>query len=82
MAMFSRTWVFLALLVVAACGSSSVGSAAGGVDATGAVVTTTSEPAPTTTELEMGLVPLIGGGQFDLGSIEGIDTVLWFWAPW
>lgn len=27
-------------------------------------------------------VGLIGGGQFDLGSIEGTDTVLWFWAPW
>ena len=27
-------------------------------------------------------VALVGGGQLDLGSIEGSDTVLWFWAPW
>lgn len=24
----------------------------------------------------------VDGGTFDLGSIEGTDTVLWFWAPW
>ncbi len=22
------------------------------------------------------------GGQIDFGSLEGTDTVLWFWAPW
>lgn len=22
------------------------------------------------------------GGQFDFGSLEGQDAVLWFWAPW
>lgn len=22
------------------------------------------------------------GGQIDLTSLEGQDTVLWFWAPW
>jgi hypothetical protein len=27
-------------------------------------------------------VALVGGGQLDIGSIEGTDTVLWFWAPW
>lgn len=29
-----------------------------------------------------GVVPTVAGGQFDLSSIEGQDTVLWFWAPW
>lgn len=22
------------------------------------------------------------GGQIDLGSLEGSDSLLWFWAPW
>lgn len=22
------------------------------------------------------------GGQIDFNSLEGTDTVLWFWAPW
>jgi len=22
------------------------------------------------------------GGQIDFGSLEGSDTMLWFWAPW
>ncbi len=24
----------------------------------------------------------VSGSQLDLGSLEGQDTVLWFWAPW
>lgn len=28
------------------------------------------------------LVATVDGGQLDLGSLEGQDTVLWFWAPW
>lgn len=24
----------------------------------------------------------VAGGQIDFGSLEGQDTVLWFWAPW
>lgn len=24
----------------------------------------------------------LGGGEFDAASIQGQDTVLWFWAPW
>jgi hypothetical protein len=42
---------------------------------TTAITTTTAAPAGE-------LVPLVGGGQIDLNSIEGQDTVLWFWAPW
>jgi hypothetical protein len=24
----------------------------------------------------------VSGSQIDFGSLEGQDTVLWFWAPW
>ena len=55
------------------------------------VTTTTAEPASVgsstaeTTEVpvvDADLVDLVGGGQLDLNSIVGQDTVLWFWAPW
>ena len=42
---------------------------------------TTTAPS-TTAPVEPELVDLVGGGQLDLTSIEGTDTVLWFWAPW
>lgn len=46
----------------------------------------TTEPpttvAPTTEAPAGDFVNLVGGGQLDLNSIEGTDTVLWFWAPW
>ncbi|MEE9416020.1 MAG: hypothetical protein V3V01_12100 [Acidimicrobiales bacterium] len=29
-----------------------------------------------------GTVPTLAGGQIDLGSLEGQDTILWFWASW
>lgn len=49
--------------------------------------TTTPAPAasesPSSSQAPVGeLVNLVGGGQLDLNSIEGTDTVLWFWAPW
>lgn len=28
------------------------------------------------------LVPTATGGQVDFNSLEGTDTLLWFWAPW
>ena len=45
---------------------------------------TTAEVAPDETGTAVAAEPvaLVGGGQFDLGSLEGQDTVLWFWAPW
>lgn len=43
---------------------------------------TTTSPGETTSAVTAELVPLVGGGQLDLNSIEGQDTVLWFWAPW
>jgi hypothetical protein len=29
-----------------------------------------------------GSVETLAGGQIELTSLEGQDTVLWFWAPW
>ncbi len=28
------------------------------------------------------VAPTAAGGQIDFASLEGADTVLWFWAPW
>ena len=28
------------------------------------------------------LVSTATGGQVDFNSLEGTDTLLWFWAPW
>ncbi len=44
--------------------------------------TATTSPSATTSVRTTELVPLVGGGQIDLNSIQGQDTVLWFWAPW
>lgn len=46
-----------------------------------------AEPEPAADEsaaapAEGRLVNTVGGGQLDLGSIDGQDTILWFWAPW
>jgi len=50
---------------------------------TTAVPSTTSTTTTTTTTTEAPAVwNLVGGGQIEPGSIEGQDTVLWFWAPW
>jgi len=27
-------------------------------------------------------LPTVNGGQIDVASLEGTDTILWFWAPW
>lgn len=35
-----------------------------------------------TTESTSLVAATASGGQIDFGSLEGIDTVLWFWAPW
>ncbi len=31
---------------------------------------------------ESELLPTVSGGQIDTNSLEGSDTILWFWAPW
>lgn len=77
--MASRALAVIVLLVVLATGCASGDS---GVEVA-APETTPLEPAETNDEsAPADPVSLIGGGQFDLGSIEGTDTVLWFWAPW
>ncbi|MDH3299285.1 MAG: hypothetical protein OES24_02145 [Acidimicrobiia bacterium] len=30
----------------------------------------------------IGVLPTVSGGQIDTNSLEGTDTILWFWAPW
>ncbi len=70
-----RRWLatLLALLVVAsACGgTASTVSSSGGF----------SEP-EAADELFTGEFATVSGQTIDLGSLEGQDTVLWFWAPW
>lgn len=29
-----------------------------------------------------GVLPTVSGSQIDVNSLEGSDTILWFWAPW
>ena len=40
-------------------------------------------PAPAVNVPELnGAFATVGGGQIDLGSLQGQDVILWFWAPW
>ena len=57
-----------ALLLLSACGASSS--------------TETADNAAADAVDMAGVVNTVAGGQLDLASIEGQDTVLWFWAPW
>ena len=78
---FVMTWRSLLLsailslgLLATACGSTQVADTA---------ESTPEEVQVTTTTVSAGnIVPLVGGGQLDLNSVQGTDTVLWFWAPW
>ncbi|NNC80707.1 MAG: hypothetical protein HKN94_11220 [Acidimicrobiales bacterium] len=49
--------------------------------ACGSTTTETAADAGAATALA-GVVDTVAGGQIDLASLEGQDTVLWFWAPW
>lgn len=75
-------------LTAAACGGAEqVDSATPSTEqlsteSTTTLSTTTTSPSATTSAGTAELLPLVGGGQIDLNSIEGQDTVLWFWAPW
>ena len=66
-----RTLIALvaATLLFASCGS-------------GDSTTDTAAPADSSDPVAAGMVATADGGQIDLGSLEGTDTVLWFWAPW
>lgn len=41
---------------------------------------TDEQAAPVSTDV--GVLPTVSGGQIDTSSLEGTDTILWFWAPW
>lgn len=62
--------LFAAGLFLAACGTDAATTANAGQ------IETTESTFPQLT------VPTVAGGQFEFGSLEGQDTVLWFWAPW
>jgi len=46
--------------------------------------TAPTEPAPPATPAAYPdvVASTVAGGQLDLGSLQGQDIVLWFWAPW
>lgn len=76
----SLTAALLALLLIAAaCGGddSSTATAPAAGDSSG-------ETADTGSDLpeQFFTAPTVGGGQIDLGDLQGQDVVLWFWAPW
>ncbi len=60
-------------LVAAACSSDDSDTA--GSDATASEAASSAELLDFSAEL-------LDGGEFDAASVEGTDTVLWFWAPW
>lgn len=62
-------------LTLAACGGEATTTEA----ASGADDAVASAPAAAPIA---GSFPTVAGGQIDLASLEGQDTVLWFWAPW
>jgi len=59
-------------LLLAACGS-------GEAEISTSPVAESEQAAGSINEL---VIPTVDGGQFEFGSLEGQDTVLWFWAPW
>ena len=60
-------------LFATACGG---GGGGGGSDAA------TAATEPLSADQASFTAPQLGGGEFDSESIQGKDTVLWFWAPW
>jgi hypothetical protein len=69
----AATLVTALSLVLAACG--------GGSSTTDTSDQPASESAPAGPVIG-GVFDTVSGTQIDLGSLEGQDTVLWFWAPW
>lgn len=82
----------LLLTIAAACGSAGGESSDGAVDvdatatstaaATSAESQTADQPEQARTSQPEALVATAGGGQLDWNSLQGLDVVLWFWAPW
>jgi len=65
-------WRALRSVVLTAATIATLATACGG----SGVATTTADAALT------GTADTVAGGQIELTSLEGQDTVLWFWAPW
>ena len=72
---YRRRWlaVLLAFLFTA--------SACGGTNTATSVSGQTSNAA-SSTDLFDGEFETVSGETIDLASLQGQDTVLWFWAPW
>lgn len=67
--------VFAITLLVAACGGSS-GNVASDADVSEAPTRQSEVPTSSAT------AQTVSGSEIDFNSLEGTDTVLWFWAPW
>ena len=65
-------------LLLAACGGSAAAPAS---EDTAAPVAEASDESAAS-DFPQFVAPTVGGGQLEFGSLEGQDTVLWFWAPW
>lgn len=70
----SRHWTRIVPLVAA---GSLVAAACGGSE-----VTTTEVAAGESASVYDLSAATVSGSQLDFGTLEGQDTVLWFWAPW
>lgn len=66
---------------VVAAMSLSIAACGGGTSTTDSTASGSSSADQDTIALD-GVFQTISGSQIDLGSLEGQDTVLWFWAPW
>ena len=66
------------LIAVAAVATIATACGGGGDDAADGADPVDASPAEQATFT----APTIGGDEFDAVSIQGQDTVLWFWAPW
>ena len=87
--MAQRSLLLLAIfslgVLASACGSTQAADTATadtGTDVPAITQELTITTPDSTTAPAGALVELVGGGQLDLNSIQGTDTVLWFWAPW
>lgn len=82
----SSLWLVLGLLVVAAgcAGSSGEAVAVDASETSEAPIEAAADTSEAAVEnaLFVGEFETLQGSQIDFASLEGQDTVLWFWAPW
>ena len=78
-------------LIAASCGTddtvTAVDSGDSSTDTSSAADAAASTDEVTSDESASGVGPgvvlsTVSGGQIDFGSLEGTDTILWYWAPW